>query len=244
MLSPTDLLHIWEKGQQQHYVDRALTILIQDNPKHGRQELVSITIGERDRRLLALRERIFGQDIYSTTTCPECHERVEFELDTATLRTKASTTEHDKDSFLLNCDDYSINFRLLTSLDLAAIAGCANEASARELLLKQCVLDVHKNGTTIGLHDISDQEILKLQEKINELDPQAEILLDLKCPGCGIEYQMLFDIATFLWEEIDKKAMRLLEEVHILASSYKWSEKEILSLSPERRRFYIERITL
>ena len=40
-------------------------------------------------------------------------------------------------------------------------------------------------------------------------------------------------------EFVEMAARRLLPEVHALASSYGWSEKEILALSPARRRSYI-----
>ncbi len=51
-----------------------------------------------------------------------------------------------------------------------------------------------------------------------------------------------FDVGGFLWEEIDVRARRLLDEVHALARSYCWSERQILELSETRRRAYLERV--
>ena len=76
-----------------------------------------------------------------------------------------------------------------------------------------------------------------------ECDPQAEVLIDMECPDCGHRWQMLFDIAAFLWTEIAVAAKRLLREVHTLARAYGWREADILSLSAARRQFYIEMVT-
>ena len=244
MLSPTNLIDIWETGRPQHGVDRALTILRQADPTLTRHDLADLTGGERDRRLLDIREQTFGTTIKSTATCPQCNEKVEFVFDTANVRTPPSSADTDKHGFKLDDEDYIITFRLLTSWDLAGIAACTDEVMAASLLLKRCVLGVNRNGISKDITEVPDRVIQKLQKTISESDPQAEILLDLKCPACEAHWQVLFDIAAFLWEEIATQAERLLDEVHTLAGVYGWAEKEILALSPVRRRYYIERITL
>ncbi len=75
---------------------------------------------------------------------------------------------------------------------------------------------------------------------IAEHDPQAELLLDLQCPACGARWQLVLDIVAFLWEELCSSAAGLLGEVDTLARAYAWSEREILALSPTRRRLYVE----
>ena len=44
---------------------------------------------------------------------------------------------------------------------------------------------------------------------------------------------------AYLWDEIDARARRLLDEVHALARTYCWSEEQILALSETRRRAYL-----
>jgi hypothetical protein len=72
-----------------------------------------------------------------------------------------------------------------------------------------------------------------------ERDPQAEIELDLECPSCATPFGVVFDTATFLLQELDARAARLLEEVHALAFHYHWSEREILAMAPTRRERYL-----
>jgi hypothetical protein len=45
-----------------------------------------------------------------------------------------------------------------------------------------------------------------------------------------------------LWEEIASRAQRLMDDVHVLAQGYGWTEPEVLALSDARRTAYLERV--
>jgi hypothetical protein len=71
-------------------------------------------------------------------------------------------------------------------------------------------------------------------------DPVARIELALTCPSCDQVWSSLFDIASFLWTEVDAWARRTLRDVHTLARAYGWRESEVLALGPRRRQAYLE----
>ena len=76
-----------------------------------------------------------------------------------------------------------------------------------------------------------------------ELDRRAGVsagVAELACPDCGHGWNVELDVAAFAWREIEILAERLLQHVDVLARRYGWSEQEILTLSPARRRFYLE----
>src|SRR5512139_1477437 len=50
------------------------------------EELARLPVGERDRRLLLLRERAFGGRLECESSCPACGARLEFELEAESLR--------------------------------------------------------------------------------------------------------------------------------------------------------------
>jgi hypothetical protein len=81
-----ELLLIWEVAHQQHPVDRALTILTVALPDISRDELLALSIGQRDTHLLAVRERTFGSQLAGFAECPGCQERLEFVLDVGDIR--------------------------------------------------------------------------------------------------------------------------------------------------------------
>jgi hypothetical protein len=74
-------------------------------------------------------------------------------------------------------------------------------------------------------------------------DPQADLRFTLHCQVCSHEWEAGFDIAQFLWTEVDAWASRTLFDVHCLARAYGWREADILSLSPWRRQCYLEMLT-
>jgi hypothetical protein len=81
-----------------------------------------------------------------------------------------------------------------------------------------------------------------IAQRLAEADAGAEMQLALACPNCRHAWQTPFDIVSYLWAEIEAWARRLLDEVHVLASAYSWPEREILGLTPWRRRAYLELI--
>jgi hypothetical protein len=90
---------------------------------------------------------------------------------------------------------------------------------------------------------LPDHILKALSRRMDELDPQADIRMQLTCPRCAHQWETLFDIASILWHEINHWAERMLLTVHRLAKAYGWSEQDILSMSPIRRQFYLELVT-
>jgi len=89
---------------------------------------------------------------------------------------------------------------------------------------------------------LPENVIAAVSERMAQLDPQGDIQLTLTCPKCGHEWLSPLDIASYLWREICAWAGRTLNEIHLIASAYGWRETDILTLSPQRRRTYLELI--
>ena len=84
------------------------------------------------------------------------------------------------------------------------------------------------------------QEITLADKTWSVLGEGPDLELALECPDCSQRWLAAFDIATFLWHEIDVWARRTLREVHALARAYAWREPDVLALSPTRRQIYLE----
>jgi hypothetical protein len=87
MRAPTaaELLNVWENGLRQIPVDRALGLLEAVYPEQSAETLSELSIGERDARLLQVRQVLFGPLITNTTRCPRCSERLEWESEVTEL---------------------------------------------------------------------------------------------------------------------------------------------------------------
>jgi hypothetical protein len=231
-LSAHALLDVWTYGRGLHPIDQALTLLAAAEPHIPIAEHAALSLGERNSRLIALREAIFGRRLEAQAACPQCAERLEFTLSTVDLRAETSSLEPDA------CEIETSGRRLrvhpLTSIDLAAIAGCDDPDRARAILATRCLSDEPEPG------GLPPETIGALGECLARCDPQAETLLDMVCPACGHACQLGFDVASFLWTELAAEARRLLQEVDALARRYGWREADILALGSARRRLYLE----
>jgi hypothetical protein len=246
-LSASEILHIWEMGQNQHPLDRALTLLSFALPEVTGEELIRLSIGQRDTLLLMLREMTLGSILESFAECPHCREALEFTLNSTDLRetavpeTELASVKHP--FYSLTIDEFELQFRLPNSQDLAAIVDCADIPTAHQRLIQQCIHQASQNGVAISPNQLPAQVLTFVGEQITQQDPQAEMLLQLTCPACHYSWQVLFDIVTFFWTELTVQAKRLLQEIHTLARFYGWREADILSMSSFRRQFYLSLVT-
>ncbi len=238
-LSAHHILRIWEIGQSQHPLDRALTLLAFGCPERSPLELASLSIGTRDACLLTLRELTFGSKMNGFAECPNCGERLEFDLNVADIRV-AEILEPKVETYNLRLEGVELQFRLPNSQDLAAIVGYKDVKIANSLLMQRCILQASNSGNSLTYSDLSPVVVNQLAQQMSECDPQAEILLDLSCPACEHSWQLLFDIVSFFWTELTARAKRLLQEVHTLARFYGWREADILSMSVVRRQLYLD----
>jgi hypothetical protein len=231
MLPDADILDLWDRGTRRHPIDRALLTLGMAGPEAASQSPADWPLGRRNQALAQLRGDCFGHAIHGWTPCPRCGQRLEFETDWRALAEQAG--EADADTPITVGGRV---FRLPTSRDLARVAHEADPIEAAMRLLEDCRISAD------GPVAWSEQEFDKVSERMALADPLAETRLRLACPSCAHVWEASFDIAAFLWEEIEARAKRTLFEVHTLALAYGWSEAQILSLSASRRALYVEMV--
>lgn len=237
LLSAAELLTAWENGLGDTAWNRALTLLAAAYPDLSRDEIITLSVGERDRRLFNLREWVFGSQLASVAPCPACGDRVEWTIDVADLRL-GSPPEVDGD-LSLEVEGCHVSFRLPNTSDLIAAAECREPDEARRMLLERSVYKTRVGDREIAVGELPEELIEAITRRMAETDPQSDVHLELTCPACGNRWRALFDISSFFWSEINAWAQRLLTEVHALARAYGWREAEIINLSPWRRQFYL-----
>jgi len=217
-------------------------VLLRAASEPGRDpEPSQLSLGERDARLLTLREWTFGADVTATSRCPKCRTEVELRLQINDLRVSGGEQPAEQN---FCSDGYRMQFRLPNCGDLATIsAGSASESSLRRRLMEKCVSRIEREGEEIASESLPEAVMESLSARMSELDPQAEIGLELSCESCSEPWKELFDVESFFWTEIQAWAWQLLRDVHQLAASYGWAESAILAMSPVRRSLYLNLIT-
>lgn len=236
--SVADLLRAWERAQDQRSLERGLTLLAAAWPQSPPDVLAGWSLGQRDASLLALRESIFGPQVCSLTHCPECDESLELAFDVADIRVAPTSeaTAEERD----HVEGYEVRFRLPNSGDLIAATEEAESDGVRRALLRRCLLAATLDDRVQPVDRLPAHVEQAIVDRMAHCDAQADVELALTCPDCTHQWQVQFDILSFLWTELDAWAKRILREVHVLASAYGWREADILALSPRRRQIYLE----
>ncbi len=238
-LSAAELLDVWERGLGQPLAQRTLTLLAAVCPEADYSGLAALPIGKRDARLLQLREWLFGPQLTTVAVCPVCGEQLESPFNVSDMRVNGS--ESVDVSHSIDVGGYHVTFRLPASSDLLALNGVPEADTARRMLLKRCLTDIRdRDGETLASDALPGHVVAALDAQMTALDPLAHIELQLTCPACDHQWAAMFDIASFLWKEINTWAQRTLRDVHRLARAYGWREADVLALSPTRRQIYLE----
>ncbi|MCX6922909.1 MAG: phage baseplate protein [Verrucomicrobia bacterium] len=230
---------VWELGASQPWNQRALALLaVACADDQQPDQLAQLSIGQRDACLLTLRERMFGPQLAGVAPCPACGELLEFGIKAAEVRVAPAL--EPVGTMNLAHADYEVSFRLPNSLDMTSLDPKADNQTNRRCLLTRCVLVARCAGAEITADELPPEIVAAVAERMAEADPQADVQIALACPKCAHSWQVPLDILSFFWSEINAWAVRLLHDVHVLASAYGWREADILSMNPKRRQAYME----
>ena len=235
------LLRIWEEHAGVHPIRGALALLEAAASDLDGMSWAHVAVGERDAHLLELHETLFGPRLETTIRCPQCNERLESTFATRDLG-RWRKTRRAPQGLKLSAGDWRIDYRLPNSEDLLQVSAIDDADAARSELLRRCVINVESAGKHQGPEPLPPSMANRLTEDMADHDPLADIRIQLNCPACQHAWTAGFDIVSYLWGELDDWAQRTLADVHALAREYGWNEREILALSPTRRRHYIQMV--
>jgi len=198
-----------------------------------------LPIGERDRLVLALRSQLSGDALDCVFPCA-CGETLELGLSVADLLDACAGDGQARDAHAAAPSGATVRVRAATGTDheLAARRAAVDPVAAASELVERCVIEARgPDGEPCAL----DAELRELAASLlAQLDPDAEIALRGVCPACGETVTAVLDPGGYVWSELEQWRARTELEVHVLASTYHWSEAEIVALDPARRARYIE----
>ena len=234
-LTQSELLSMWERGEGQRPSGRAQALL---STADDERSFAAMPVGRRDAALLDLRVRLFGDSFNGLTTCPTCGGEIELTFDASEVVRDGNVNADPR----VREAGYEIVVRTPASEHLAAIESMTDLDAARAALLRSCITSAVHDGERVDPEELPADVIECIVARLAELDPQADVALELTCPECMNAWREPFDIVTYFWTEVSVAAKRLLGEVHELASAYGWSESDILQLSAARRSAYLEMV--
>ncbi len=206
----------------------------------------SLTVGDREALLLHLRRLTLDDRLQCVLNCPNsvCGEKMDLDLRVGDLLLLPYPHSQEWHEITLNegSTSYQVCFRLPTGADQEASANLAQTdlQTATNLLLRRCVKWVTQGEQPEPLDELPAAVEQQLPALMAELDPQAELMLNLNCPVCQHRFSALLDTATYFFQELSRQVRNFYWDVHLLAFHYHWSEAEIMAMPPRRRHLYLD----
>ena len=237
--SDTDLLNAWDAGASASPARRAI-LLLQTVSSEPADRIAQLPLGHLSAQLLRLRAALFGSRLEFLANCPTCASVVEGSITVDELVGDASALEPPAgpaDFFPLHTGRRDLEFRLPTASDLMALP--ANPTVGADALARSLIRNV-ADGQAGDEPPSRVETRIVLERRIAEHDPLSRIDFALSCPACATQWTQQLMVIAYLWDEIGAFARRLIREVARLAHAFGWSERDILSMPPQRRRRYLE----
>lgn len=218
-----------------------------------KEDVSRFSLGDRETLLLHARRLTFGSQIDCVLPCPQCGERMDFQLQADGLLAQQDAGApplYFEEIMQVGGETFRVRFRVPCGADLE---DALREPKRRPVdtvhaVLARSVAWVRSDGASedasalaaIPMDEWPSELAARISERMAELDPQAETALQLTCPACQHSFTTSFDIGDYFFRELRAREQRRYQEVHQLALAYHWSESEILSMSPRKRQMYLD----
>ncbi len=197
-------------------------------------DVASLVVTDFEVLLLRLRARIVGPRIDCVLRCPNpgCGERLEIPFEVHEyLRDVRPRRPRDVSSSPVGAEWLRIegaSFRLPTVGDQVAVQGWPD---ATDRLVRLCIAPPQASGRLRS----------RVERAMALLAPEVSRPLHGQCPECAQPLQAFFSVADFVVAELRRASAEIYDDVHCIASAYRWTESAILALPRRRRLEYADR---
>ena len=220
---------------------REVTDLLTMSLAHvGQQPIVwrdvhNMAVGDRQFLLRSLMIALGHDDCWMTSVCHECQNRFDFNITLSDLPVNQCSESFPFVDIVINA--YSYRFRAPSGADQEELAQEQNENEHDILSLLLMPLGGRdKRSSSFPRYSAEQQNMIETE--IENMAPKITSKIQAACPEC--DNLMIIDISPE--RAILQLGKNIYTEVHQIASTYHWSEGEILKMPTQRRKNYLSLI--
>lgn len=184
-----------------------------------------LCVGDRQHLVRQIGATLNPGQVWLTGQCGTCGEDFDLAVEPAHLPVKPAGEGYPIAT--IEVEGRRLKLRSPTGEDQAAIAAMAPERARLILLRRLCGLP---DDAALGAAAAA-----RIEAAIEAISPEVTLEVASACPSCAAEMRVSVD--PYL--PLSEGGGDILEDVHVIAACYHWSEGEILSLSRARRRAYL-----
>lgn len=191
-------------------------------------------------RVLAMTEATDRLELQAACGSRACAELFEFELPLAMLMAQARAPAEEVVWLTLGDGGHhrSVSMRRPRGADLRAWRRAslqqAGPANTRQAAVKAMLDSLIVEG------EITIDDEAELAATLAAMDPLVAFTVTCPCPVCGENNAVRVDLEQIVLARLRRCQTALLREIHLLATHYGWSEREVLAVPPARRRRYLD----
>jgi hypothetical protein len=239
----------------------ALAARLSDGAETGTSFLEDLPVPDLEALLLRLRQRVFGDAVRSDIVCPAvrpdgtpCRTRIDIAFSTSdyldhhapdarAIARRAAPADDAPGWYRLPGDDEpAVRFRPPTVGDLKAALAAEGGVRPDRALLRRCCCVVSGAADAAMAAALPARLRRRIEAAMEAIAPALSRALPCRCPECGAETAVSFDVLPYCLGELRAHAAFVYDDVHRLASAYGWTEAEILTLPSARRARYVDRV--
>ena len=231
------LLAACDRAEGEHALLRAINLLAVALPEVDAEQLLQLSLAERNRLLLQLHRLSYGNMLDGYATCTACGAAMEFSLSITVALEGIDSTQSP--ALEWSEDGTPLRLRQVSTADLLATLHASSAEQAEIALLARCLeldMDVGCDAPSVTAYATRPS----VREHFEHLHANSELRCNLRCPDCAHSERWELDLAHFLWLKTRHAAHRLLADIHTIALHYGWSEAAIANMSAPRRDAYLE----
>ncbi len=177
--------------------------------------------------------------VWMTAACARCAEQFDFPVRFSELPVKEAGTGYPFARVVTSRG--SACWRVPTGADQKAVAAVSAEQDAIRFLAARCLVEItgHDAGP-IGqwVADLSPEDLNQVEASLEAVTPEVTTAVQVACIACGRDSQVAIDPYLCL----QQRQETISADIHTIATTYHWSEAEILALPKKRRQRYLRLI--
>lgn len=228
-------LHLWEAcrtvASRPERITGILSCALREEKdgRLGMRQAARLAVADRDFLIVQL-GRLFGfLQAWITAECAACLRPFDVQIRTDEL--PLAFRDEGEEPVEVETSAGRLSVRMPDGGDQEAVAGHPDREEAVRVILGRCIVE-----GAAAAEDLTDADILAIDAALEEASAGYPDAAAVSCPLCKAPNEVPIDTAAW----IDRLDEGPLADVHALASSYHWSEAEILSLSRARRLHYLQ----
>lgn len=201
-----------------------------------REIIEELCVADRQLLMINLARMMFGNNVWLEVVCKYCKDLFDLNINRSELPIYGAGATYPYIQVKLG-KNY-IRGRVPNGSDQDAIQNLPDEQAIRTLLLR-CIDTVNEEKVeTDFIGSLTEKDYELIDKAFEDTSPSVCDSILVICPECNKEQSIRLD--HYDMGQINENGF--YDELHVIASHYHWSEDNILQLSREKRRRYVNMI--